>query len=126
MVLNYETLEDTATNDHPYVFLVPSFTMIAGYHHKLPADLARDITRARQESEKWASTEYALALAKGDALTSEERHTVLNQLSRFTGLSKELIGDANLRINVGKFTRYLLIDQKLRVGRFDGRFTGPD
>jgi carboxypeptidase C (cathepsin A)/GH25 family lysozyme M1 (1,4-beta-N-acetylmuramidase) len=126
MVLNYETLEDTETNDHPYIFLIPSFTMIAGYHHKLPADLARDITRARQESEKWALTEYAQALAKGDALTPEERRKVIDQLSRFTGLSKELIDEANLRINVGKFTRYLLIDQKLRVGRFDGRFTGPD
>jgi carboxypeptidase C (cathepsin A) len=100
--------------------------MIAGYHHKLPSDLARDMTRARQESEKWASAEYAQALARGDALTPDERHAVLEQLSRFTGLSKELIDEANLRINVGKFTRYLLIDQKLRVGRFDGRFTGPD
>jgi carboxypeptidase C (cathepsin A) len=126
MVLNYETLEDTATNDHPYILLVPSFTMIAGYHQKLPADLARDMNRARQESEKWANTEYVQALAKGDALTPEERRKVIDQLSRFTGLTKELIDESNLRINVGKFTRYLLIDQKLRVGRFDGRFTGPD
>lgn len=126
MVLNYETLEETQTNDHPYVFLVPSFTMIAGYHRKLAPDLSRDMAKARQESEIWASTEYAQALAKGDALTPEERQSVIEQLSRFTGLSKELIDQANMRINVGKFTRYLLIDQKLRVGRFDGRFTGPD
>jgi carboxypeptidase C (cathepsin A)/subtilisin family serine protease len=125
-VLNYETLEDTASNDQPYIFLIPSFTMIAGYHNKLPADLARDMAHAREESEKWASGEYAQALAKGDALTFEERRTVIDQLSRFTGLSKEVIDEANLRINVGAFTRYLLIDQKVRVGRFDGRFTGPD
>ena len=37
-----------------------------------------------------------------------------------------MIDEANLRINVQKFTHYLLIDQKLRVGRLDGRYTGPD
>jgi len=126
MVLNYETLEETASNDHPYIFLVPTFTMIAGYHHRLPPDLARDVNRARQQAEKWASTEYARALEKGDKLTEDERRSVIDQLARFTGLSPELIDQANLRINVGKFTRYLLMEQKLRVGRFDGRFTGVD
>jgi carboxypeptidase C (cathepsin A) len=125
-VLNFETLEENPTNDQPYVFLVPSFTMIAGYHHKLAGDLAQDMNRARQESEQWASTEYAQALDKGDALTSQERQKITDQLARFTGLSKEVIDEANLRINVRKFTHYLLIDQKLRVGRLDGRYTGPD
>jgi len=126
MVLNFQTLQDNKTNDEPYIFLLPSFTMIAGYHHKLPADLGQDMNKAREESEKFASGDYAQALAKGDALTPEERQKVIDQLSRFTGLSKEVIDEANLRIDVGKFTHYLLIDQKVRVGRLDGRFTGPD
>jgi carboxypeptidase C (cathepsin A) len=125
-VLNFETLEENNTNDQPYIFLVPSFTMIAGYHHKLAGDLAQDMNRARQESEQWASTEYARALDRGDALTPQERQKIVDQLARFTGLSKEVIDEANLRINVRKFTHYLLIDQKLRVGRLDGRYTGPD
>lgn len=125
-VLNFETLEDNFTNDQPYIFLVPSFTMIAGYHHKLAPDLQQDLTKARQEAEHWASTEYTQALAKGDALSPQERQNVIDQLSRFTGISKEVIDEANLRINVRKFTHYLLIDQKLRVGRLDGRYTGPD
>ena len=125
-VLNFETLEDNHTNDQPYIFLIPSFTMIAGYHHKLPSDLAQDMNRARQESERWASTEYEQALDKGDALTPPERQKIIDQLARFTGLSKEVIDEANLRINVQKFTHYLLIDQKLRVGRLDARYTGPD
>jgi carboxypeptidase C (cathepsin A) len=126
MVLNFETLEETKTNDEPYMFLLPSFTMIAGYHHKLPPDLAQDLNKARQESEQFASGEYAQALAKGDTLTAEQRQRTIDQLSRLTGLSKEIIDEANLRIDVRKFTHYLLIDQKLRVGRLDGRYTGPD
>jgi carboxypeptidase C (cathepsin A) len=125
-VLNFETLEDNFTNDQPYVFLIPSFTSIAGFHHKLAGDLAQDMNKARQEAEKWASTEYAQALDKGDALLPPERQKVIDQLAHFTGLSKEVIDEANLRINVQKFTHYLLIDQKLRVGRLDGRYTGPD
>lgn len=126
MVLNFQTLEDTKTNDEPYIFLIPSFTMIAGYHHKLPADLQADVNKARQQAEQWASGEYAQALNKGDAISPEERQKVIENMSRYTGLSKEVIDQAELRIDVPKFTHYLLIDQKLRVGRLDGRYTGPD
>jgi carboxypeptidase C (cathepsin A) len=125
-VLNFETLEDNFTNDQPYIFLIPSFTMIAGYHHKLAPDLAQDMNSARKQAEQWASTDYEKALDKGDSLTPQERQTVIDQLARFTGLSKDVVDEANLRINVQKFTHYLLIDQKLRVGRLDGRYTGPD
>src|SRR5713101_239771 len=124
--LSFQTLVDNKSNDQPYVLLIPTFTMIAGYHKKLPPDLAPDMTKARQESAQWASTEYAHALAKGDALTSDERQKAIDQMARYTGLSKDVLDQANLRIDVPKFTHYLLLDQKLRVGRLDGRFTGTD
>ena len=126
IALDFQTLEDNKANDEPYTLLIPSFTMIAGYHHKLAADLQQDLRRAREEAEQWASGEYAQALAKGDALTPQERQQVIDHMARYTGLSKEVLDQANLRIDVAKFTHYLLIDQKLRVGRLDGRFTGPD
>jgi carboxypeptidase C (cathepsin A) len=125
-VLNFQTLEDNHTNDQPYIFLIPSFTMIAGYHHKLAPDLAQDMNRARQESERWASTAYEQALDKGDSMTLQEREKIIAEMARYTGLSKEVIDQANLRIDVQKFTHYLLIDQKVRVGRLDARYTGPD
>lgn len=126
MALDFQTLVDSKSNDEPYILLIPSFTMIAGYHHKLPADLEQDLAKARQDSEQWASGEYAQALAKGDALSPQERQQVIEHMARYTGLSKEVLDQANLRIDVPKFTHYLLIDQKVRVGRLDGRFTGPD
>ena len=124
--LSFQTLEDTKSNDQPYILLIPSFTMIAGYHKKLPPDLMQDMDKARQESAQWAATEYTQALAKGDTITADERQKVIDQMARYTGLSKEVLDQANLRIDVPKFTHYLLLDQKLRVGRLDGRFTGPD
>jgi carboxypeptidase C (cathepsin A) len=125
-VLNFQTLEFTKTNDQPYILILPSYTMIAGYHKKLAPELLQDLNKTRQEAEHWASTDYAQALAKGDALTATERQTAIDQLARYTGLSKNVIDEANLRVDVRLFTHYLLIDQKLRVGRLDGRFKGPD
>ena len=124
--LSFQTLEDNKSNDLPYILLVPTFTMIAGYHHKLAQDLSSDLPKARQESEQFASGEYAAALSKGDALSAGERQKAIDDMARYTGLTKDVIDQANLRIDVPKFTHYLLIDQKLRVGRLDGRFTGPD
>ena len=125
-VLNFESLADTKTNDQPYIFLIPTFTMIAGYHHKLSPDLQQDVNKAREEAERWAQNDYAPALAKGDALSPEDRQKTIEQLTRFTGLTKDVLDEANMRIDVAKFTHYLLLDQKLRVGRYDGRYTGPD
>ena len=126
MVLDFETLETTRRNDLAYVLTLPTYTMIAMYHRKLPPDLMQDLKRTRAEAVKWATTDYAAALARGDSLTEAERQAVIRQISRYTGLKPEIVDWANLRIDVGTFTHYLLSDQKLRVGRLDGRFSGPD
>ncbi|MBV9341576.1 MAG: peptidase S10 [Acidobacteria bacterium] len=126
MVLNFQTLAETKTNDEPYIFLIPSFTMIAAYHHKLAPDLEQDLEKARQAAEQWAAGDYARALADGDRLSAADRQKTIEQLARYTGLTKDVIDQADLRIDVRKFTHYLLIDQKVRVGRLDGRYTGPD
>jgi carboxypeptidase C (cathepsin A) len=124
--LEFQTLEFTPANDLPYVLIVPSYTMIAAYHKKLAPDLLQDVQKTRGEAEHWAITAYAQALAKGDALSAEERQTIVREMARYTGLTPEIIDQANLRIDVAKFTHNLLLDQKVRVGRLDGRFTGPD
>lgn len=126
MVLDFQTLVTTKTNDEAYVMLIPSYTMIAAYHHKLAPDLSQNLEKTRREAELWASTDYAQALAKGDALPAADRQKVIADMARYTGLTQDVLDQANLRIDVRKFTHYLLLDQKLRVGRLDGRFTGPD
>jgi carboxypeptidase C (cathepsin A) len=124
--LDFQTLEFTKANDLPYVLVLPSYTMIAAYHKRLPADLMQDLDKTRRDVEHWAANDYARALAKGDALSPQERQTVIEQMSRYTGLKKDILEQANLRIDVAQFTHNLLLDQKLRVGRLDGRFTGID
>ena len=124
--MDFGTLEWTKNNDIPYFLLVPTFSMIAAYHKRLPPDLMQDLGKTREEVEHWSMTDYAAALLKGDGLAPDERQKIINAYARYTGLDKKLIDNANLRINVEQFTHNLLLDQKLRVGRLDGRFTGVD
>jgi carboxypeptidase C (cathepsin A) len=126
MALDFGTLEWKKNNDVPYILLLPTFTTIAAYHKRLAPELMQDIAKTRPEVERWASNDYALALAKGDAISPEERQKVVEQVARYTGLPTQVVDANNMRIDVPTFTSELLKDQKLIVGRLDGRFAGPD
>jgi carboxypeptidase C (cathepsin A) len=126
MAVDFQTLEWNKSNDLPYLLLVPTFNMIAAYHHKLAADLTPDMAKTREEVVRWSTTEYALALGKGDAMTPEEHRKIVEQLSRYLGLRPEVIEAHNLRIDVPTFSHELLLDQKLIAGRLDGRFSSPN
>lgn len=125
-VLNFETLEFTPGNDLPYILYLPSYTTTAWFHKKLPADLQADFAKARAESEKYASGPYTDALARGDRLTPQERQSVIDELSRLTGLSKQYIDNSNLRVEHQRFTMELLRNEHKMIGRIDSRFTGTD
>src|SRR5437588_1935503 len=126
MAVDFQTLEWNKSNDLPYFLLVPTFNMIAAYHHKLPADLTQDMKKTRDEVIRWSLNDYAIALGKGDAITPDEHHKIVEQLSHYLGLRPEVIEANDLRIDVPTFTKELLLDQKLIAGRLDGRFTSPD
>ena len=126
MAVDFQTLEWNKSNDLPYFLLVPTFNMIAGYHHKLSDDLTQDMAKTREEVVRWSANDYALALGKGDAITPDEHRKIVEQLSRYIGLRPEVIEAHNLRIDVPTFTHELLLDQKLVTGRLDGRFSSPN
>jgi carboxypeptidase C (cathepsin A) len=126
MAVDFQTLEWNKSNDLPYILLVPTLHMIAGYHHKLAADLTQDVAKTREEVVRWSTNEYALALGKGDSLTPEEHRKIVEQLSRYIGLRPEVIETHSLRIDVPTFSKELLLDQKLISGRLDGRFSSPN
>lgn len=63
---------------------------------------------------------------QGDALPAETRARIIAQLARFTGLSKPYLERTNLRIDIMRFTKELLREERRSVGRLDSRFTGID
>ncbi len=136
MALNFQALSFSPTNDTPYPWNVPTYMAIAHYHHKLSPELQKAMDACQsdadapcpplKQAEQWAIGEYGPALARGDSLTAQERQNIIDKLSMYTGLSKALVDEMNLRIDVGTFDHYLLLDQRLRVGRLDGRYALPE
>ena len=57
-------------------------------------------------------------------MTEAERSRVLDQLARYTGLSKDFLKRHNLRVERRAFMTELLRDKDEVVGITDGRFTG--
>jgi carboxypeptidase C (cathepsin A) len=125
-IMNFQTARFAQGNDLPYVLFLPTYTAIAWYHKKLPADLQTDLRKTLDEVERWAANDYMVALAKGDRLTPAERQEVIDRLNRYTGLDKRFIDDSDLRIEIQHFDKELLRDEKRTVGRLDGRFKGID
>jgi len=125
-ILNFETAEFDTGNDLPYVLYLPTYTAIAWYHKKLPADLQGDLQKALDESRKFAMGEYTDALAAGDALPAARRSEIAQKLARLSGLSPDYIDRTNLRIEIMRFTKELLRGQRRTIGRIDARFLGID
>jgi carboxypeptidase C (cathepsin A) len=111
--------------DQINITYVPSYAATAWYHNRLqnrPAALEPWLTEVRE----WARGPYASALQKGDDLPDAERQQIAQQLSAYTGLSVKYILDADLRIDLGRFRKELMRDQRRTVGRLDSRFIGID
>jgi len=126
-VMNFQTTRFARGNDLPYVLFLPTYAAIAWYHKRLPPDVqGADLRRFLDEVERWAATDYTVALAKGDRLTPSERQEVIDRLNRYTGLSKTFLDNSDLRVEIQRFDKELLRDQRRTVGRLDGRFKGMD
>lgn len=125
-ILNFQTAEFDAGNDLPYMLYLPTYTAIAWYHKRLPADLQGDLQKALEESRHFAAGEYADALMAGDNLPAPRRAEMAQKLSRLTGLSPQFVDECNLRVHLSRFTKELLRGERRTVGRLDGRFTGMD
>jgi len=125
-LLTYQTLSPAPQNDVAYASHLETYTAVAWFHKKLPADLAGDLKKAVDASRDFAFGEYLTALAKGNRATPAERKAIAAKLARLTGLSQDYVEKANLRIDPGRFRKELLRDRRLVVGRLDGRFTSVE
>ena len=124
-VLNFGTNNYDIGNDLPRALYIPSYTAAAWYHKKLaPALQARPVAEVLKESEAWAIGEYASALIKGGWMSAKEKEAVAEKMAYWTGLSKELCLQANLRVDENRFYKALRRADGLSVGRLDARFTG--
>ncbi len=110
--------------DQDLINYLPSYAATAAYHHRIaaPADLPAFLQAART----FARGPLATALAQGQDLPQPERTAIAQQMAAFTGLSAKFILDADLRVDLARFRKELLRDQRRTIGRYDSRFTGID
>ncbi len=111
--------------DQDYLNYLPSYTTTAWYHHKM-ANPPATVAEAAAEARAFAEGPYAAALAKGQTIGEAEKDAVARRMSELTGLSPQFIERANLRVDLSRFRKELLRDQRETVGRFDSRYTGVD
>ena len=126
-ILNWDLVpDDPQLNpgiDLSYVVALPTYAATAWYHNRVanrPADLESFLAQV----ETFATTDYAVALMKGNALPDAERQRIAQQLSAYTGLSIAYLLKTNLRIEYGAFQKELLADQSATTGTLDTRFVG--
>ena len=126
-VLNFQTLRPEAGNDLPYPLFLPTYTASAWFHKKLPARLQdQPLAKTIEEAQAWATGTYLPSLARGAALTADERQEIVAKLGEYTGLPREYVERSFLRVSPSRFQKSLLADRRKVIGRMDGRISGDD
>jgi hypothetical protein len=97
----------------------------AAWYYKTLKNRPSDLKQLLRDARQWASTDYAAALMKGDALSDAERSQIAKRFSDFTGLAEEYILKANLRVKLQQFMAELRRSVGLTVGRYDSRYSSP-
>jgi carboxypeptidase C (cathepsin A) len=118
-------LVDGQDNDAAYATVLPTYAATAWYHDALP-ERPDDLDAFLAEVERFTREEYVPALFAGRDLSGERRAFVVEHLHRYTGLSKQYIERARLRVSTDRFRRELLRERGLVVGRLDTRYTGTE
>ena len=124
-ILNFQTARFQPGNDLPYALFLPTYTAMAFYHKKIAPEYS-DLQKTLREVEHFALNEYSNLLMKGDLATDNEVNSVVEKLSKYTGLSKQYIRNTNYRIEISRFVKELLRNEGQTVGRLDGRFKATD
>jgi carboxypeptidase C (cathepsin A) len=124
-VVDFQTLMAGGNNDIAYALFLPTYATTAWYHKQLSDDLQnKSVEEVNDEAEAFALGPYLRALAAGDSMDKDRRDELVARMAELTGLSKEYVDDANLRVPMFRFGKELLRDEGLIVGRFDSRYTG--
>ncbi|MEW5825242.1 MAG: peptidase S10 [Candidatus Bipolaricaulota bacterium] len=124
-VLDFSAIRFMTANDLPFQLFVPTYAATAWYHRRLaPALQRKPLAELLAEVKTWCEGEYTLALMKGDRLAPAEREKIAKRLAAYVGLDVAYVLGTNLRVEIFRFCKELLRDERRSVGRLDSRFKG--
>jgi len=133
-ILNFQTAGFDRTtwtfergNDLPYQLFLPTYAAAAWYHGRLEQRfLDLPLPDFVDEVERFAASEYTLALFAGDSLEPARFEEIAAQVAAYTGLPVEYVRAYGLRIEILRFCKELLRGEGRTLGRIDARYTGID
>jgi len=128
-VLDFQTILFHPSSDLPHVLFLPTYCATAWRHGLLSKRLQqKHLSELLDEVEAFCLNDYTVLLAKGDTLTQKEEARLLEQLHMYTSLPHGLIKEHHFRIDWMLFTKNLLKDKDLLIGRMNSAIAGlsPD
>jgi carboxypeptidase C (cathepsin A) len=119
-VLEFALLDDEEFSPMPWAVALPSLAAVnLGRRAADPDHLPERL----HEIERWALTDYVVALAAGPGRISDD---VIGRLADLTGLPPELVRRSNGRISVSRFIKEFDRAEGKVLSRYDGMIAGPD
>ena len=123
---DFNALISVGGNETAYALIIPTYAADAWYHGKVSKEYKdMELEDYLDEVRSFVEEEYVPALFMGKRITGDKKEEIAKKLSGYIGISEEFCLKKNLRISLDDFSKELLSDKKLRVGRLDGRITGP-
>lgn len=106
---------------------LPHYAATAWYFGQLPPELqSRSVEEVLAEVEEFSLNEYPAAVARGGALSAQERQALARRIGEYAGVSARFVDNLNLEIPITQWRKELLRDERLTVGRLDSRYQGVD
>jgi carboxypeptidase C (cathepsin A) len=103
-----------------HVTYLPTMAATARYHGR--AGIDQPLADWVDEARRFAVDEYLPALFRGSTLPAADRERIAGRLAEFTGLPRDYVLRADLRVTVPRFAKELLRAEGAAVGRMDARF----
>ena len=123
---DYEALSFGGRNETPYAVFIPTYAAAAWYHGVLSKKYQdMELEEYLKEVTTFVEKEYVPALFMGNKLSKSEINSIAGKLADYLGVSKDFILENNLRFDLEPYSKELLKDRKLMIGRYDERLTGP-
>ncbi len=118
--MDYTGSTPTPDNVIAHVTYLPTMAATARYHGRAGTD--RPLADWVDEARRFAVDEYLPALFRGSLLPDDDRQRIAGRLAGFTGLPRDYVLRADLRVTVPRFAKELLRAEGAAVGRMDARF----
>ncbi len=125
-ILMFQTSRPDPGNDLPYVLFLPTYAATAWYHQKVDRRRWKSVRALTDEVEQFALGDYASLLMREGRASKAEHVSVAERLATYTGLSRDFLERADLRVAPQRFFKELLRDRRRTTGRLDTRYTGID